>query len=43
MDMMFLTQDDVLIIHADMILRYGGMPGVRIVKISDSQYTVRRD
>ena len=29
MDMMFLTRDDVLIIHADMILRYGGVPGVR--------------
>lgn len=29
MDMMFLKRDDVLIIHADMILRYGGVPGVR--------------
>lgn len=29
MDMMYLTRDDVLIIHADMILRYGGVFGVR--------------
>jgi death-on-curing protein len=29
MDITFLTREDVLIIHADMILRYGGVPGVR--------------
>ncbi len=29
MDITFLTRDDVLIIHADMILRYGGVLGIR--------------
>jgi len=29
MPLTFLTRDDVLIIHADMILRYGGISGIR--------------
>ncbi len=29
MDVTFLTSEDALIIHADMILRYGGISGIR--------------
>lgn len=29
MEITFLTKEDVLVIHADMILRYGGTPGIR--------------
>lgn len=29
MDIIFLTREDVLVIHADMILRYGGASGIR--------------
>jgi len=41
MDVTFLTRDDVLIIHADMILRYGGVPGVRdmvLREVQESRY-----
>lgn len=36
MDINFLTREDVLVIHADMILRYGGTPGVRDEGLLDS-------
>ena len=36
MDVTFLTREDVLIIHADMILRYGGVPGIRDDGLLDS-------
>ncbi|HEY3378723.1 MAG TPA: type II toxin-antitoxin system death-on-curing family toxin [Armatimonadota bacterium] len=36
MNVTFLTRHDVLIIHADMILRYGGVPGVRDEGLLDS-------
>ena len=36
MAIIFLTREDVLVIHADMILRYGGVSGVRDEGLLDS-------
>ena len=40
MKVVFLTLDEILALHADQIVRYGGRPGVRAIELLESAVAV---